>query len=174
MSLESKTIDGIDVSKWSAEHIAELRATLNDERIASQEIEQLHAEAALPENVLTDKRNEAARRKQDAADMKAFSSAKKKYGEDMIGTIETKGGLIIMRTATSGETDERDERYRDLLKSDEAAADHVWWECTKKAIVYPIDERVGDLCAKFPRLKAQIEQMYTALVNGLRTRALGK
>lgn len=177
MGLELKTpkmIDGIDVSAWTDAQVAELRAALNDEIIASQEIDQVRAEAALPANVIAGKRREAEQRKQDAVDLRAFDSAKKKYGEDMIGTIETRDGLIIMQTAKATDLDVRDKRYSDLLKNDELSADYAWWQETKKAIVYPSDERVESMCSKFPRLKTQIENMHTSLVNGLRTRALGK
>jgi hypothetical protein len=169
-----KTIDGIDVSAWTDAQVAELRAALNDATIADQEIDQVRAEELLPANVIAAKRREAEQRQQDATDLRSFASAKKKYGEDMIGTIETRDGLIIMQTAKANELDTRDKRYSDLLKNDELAADYAWWQETKKAIVCPSDERVEAMCSKFPRLKTQIENMHTSLVNGLRTRALGK
>ncbi len=167
-------IGNIDTTGWTDEQRAELQALLNEEKIAAQTMSDVAAEAASPANVLSDKRRLAEQAKQDAADLKAFADAKRKHGEDNIGHIETRGGLVIMRTATLEEVDRRDNRYRELHDSDAGAADHVWWEETKAAIVHPSGAKVDELCKRFPRLQSQIENMYTSLVNGLRVRALGK
>lgn len=172
--MQDTLINGIDTTNWTDAQRAELRALLDEEKLAAQTIQQVADEASSPANILADKRAQAAQAKQDAADLRAFQDAKKKLGEDNIGTIETRGGMIIMRTATADEIDERDKRYRDLCDSDRAAADFVWWECIKGAIVHPSPVRVDELCKRFPRLQQQIENMYTGLVNGVRVRALGK
>lgn len=171
---DDTTINGIDTRDWTPEQRAELRALLSEQRDAEQKISEVAKEAASPTNIIADKRREAEQAKQDATDLHAFQDAKRKYGEDNIGTIETRGGLIVMRTATGEECDRREERYRELADSDRNAADYVWFEETKVAIVHPSAKRVDELCKRFPRLQSQIEQMYTGLVNGLRVRALGK
>lgn len=167
-------INGIDTRDWTDAQRAELRALLSEQKDAEQKIGEVAKEAASPVNVIADKRREAEQAKQDATDLRAFQDAKKKYGEDNIGTIETRGGLIVMRTATGDECDAREECYRELADSDRQAADFAWFRETKKAIVHPSDARVDELCKRFPRLQQQIENMYTGLVNGLRVRALGK
>jgi hypothetical protein len=167
-------INGFDTRDWTPEQRAELRTLLNEEKIAAQTIADVAKEAASPASILADKRVAAEQAKQDATDLRAFQDAKKKYGESNIGTIETRDGLIIMRTATAEECDRREERYRGLADSDRAAADYAWFDETKVAIVHPSSARVDDMCKRFPRLQNQVEQMYTGLVNGLRVRALGK
>ena len=167
-------IGGVDTTDWTDEQRAELRALLNEQKAAEQKCADVAKEASSPAAIIADKRRESEQAKQDATDLRAFADAKKKFGEDNIGTIETRGGMIVMRTAIATEADKREERYRGLCDSDRDAADFAWFEETKVCVVHPSGERVDELCKRFPRLQGQIENMYTGLVNGLRVRALGK
>lgn len=173
--MSGQTIDGVDVSGWTAEQIAELRTLANESAIATQAISALAVESAKPANIIAEKRRAVEQQQRDAEDLQAFAAAKKKYGEDDIGTIETRMGLIIMRMATSSEDEELDSRTKELHASgrpDEAK--FVDWQLTKRTIVYPNEERVEAIVAKFPRMRMQIDNVYVALINGLRSRALGK
>lgn len=167
-------IGGVDTTDWTDEQRAELRGLLNEQKTAEQKCADVAKEAASPTSIIADKRREAEEAKQNATDLRAFADAKKKHGEDNIGTIETRGGMIIMRTAIGDECDTREKCYHELADKDEQAADFVWFRETKKAVLHPSGDRVDELCKKFPRLQKQIENMYTGLVNGLRVRALGK
>lgn len=176
MSLEQKTIDGIDVSGWTPEQIAELRAAVNEGVIADQEANAIIAEENAPANVIAKRRKLAELKKRELADARAFRDAKLKFGEDDIGSIETRLGSIVMRTATPNEDDELSNRAKEARarNAPDEEIEFVKWEVLSKTIVYPSRERVDEIVKRYPRVKELIVKLYVGLVECATERALGK
>jgi hypothetical protein len=176
MSLENKTIDGIDVSGWTAEQIAELTTFVNESAIADQEANAIIAEENSPANVIAKKRKLAEFKKRELADVRATKAAQDKFGENEVGVIETRQGSIVMRTATCDEDDELNSRAkaaRERGASDEEY-EFVKWEVVAKTICHPSREKVDEIVKKYPRAKELVIKLYVGLVEGATGRALGK
>jgi hypothetical protein len=176
MSLESKTIDGIDVSIWTAEQIADLRAAVNEGAIADQEAEALIAEENSPANVIANRRKVAEFKKRELADVRALKAAKVKFGEDDVGVVETRLGSIVMRTATVEEDDELSDRAKAARErnAEEAEVEFVRWEVLSKTICYPPKERIDEIVKRYPRVKENVVKLYVGLVECATERSLGK
>lgn len=176
MSLESKTIDGIDVSGWTAEQIAELRALVNESTIADQEANAIVAEENSPANVIAKKRKLAELKRRELADAKAFRDARAKFGDEDVGSIETRLGSIIMRTATPAEDDEQFDRAKAARERNapEEEVDFIQWEVLSKTVVHPSRERVDTIVKKYPRVKELMWKLFLGLVQCSTERSLGK
>lgn len=176
MSLENKTIDGVDVSGWTAEQIAELRALVNESAIADQEANALVAEESSPANVIARKRKLAELKKRELADVRALKEAKAKFGEDDVGVVETRLGSIVMRTATPDEDDELSNRAKAARErnAQDDEVEFVKWEILSKTICYPSKERVDEIVKRYPRVKELVVRLYVGLVECATERSLGK
>lgn len=174
--MSGQTIDGIDVSGWTAEQIAELRTLVNESTIADQEANAIVAEENSPANVLAKKRKLAELKKRELADAKAFRDARAKFGDNDVGSIETRLGSIVMRTASPEEDDELSNRAtaaRDRGAPQEEI-EFVKWEILSKTIVYPSKDRIDEIVKRYPRVKELIVKLYVGLVECSTERALGK
>lgn len=176
LELETKTIDGIDVSTWTAEQITELRAALNEGVIADQEANALIAEENSPAKIIESRRKLAELKKRELADARAMKDAKSKFGEDDVGAVETRLGSIVMRTASPAEDDELSSRAKAARErnAEEAEVEFVKWEVLSKTILHPSKERVDEIVKRYPRVKEVVVRLYVGLVECATERSLGK
>lgn len=174
--MSEKTIDGIDVSGWTAEQIAELRALVNESTIADQEANALVAEENTPANVLAKRRKLAELKKRELADVRALKDANAKFGEDDVGVVETRLGSIVMRTATPAEDDEQSNRAKAARERNapDEEIEFVQWEVLMKTVTYPSHERVEDITKRYPRVKESMWSLFLGLVRCSTERSLGK
>jgi hypothetical protein len=174
--MSGQTIDGIDVSGWTAEQIAELRALVNESTIADQEANAIVAEENSPANVLAKRRKLAELKKRELADVRALKSAREKFGEDDVGVVETRLGSIVMRTATPAEDDEQSDRAKAARERNalDEEVEFVQWEVLMKTICYPSRERVDEIVKRYPRVKELMWRLFLGLVQCSTERALGK
>jgi hypothetical protein len=179
MSLEletPKTIDGIDVSAWTPEQVAELRAALNDSVIADQDAVALLAEENAPAKVIANRRRLAAMKHRELADAKALRDAKVKFGENDVGVFPSREGDIIMRTASPAEDDELSSRANAARDrgAPEEEIEFVKWEVLTKTVCHPSRTRLDEIVKKYPRVKGRVVELYVALVECATDRSLGK
>lgn len=174
--MSGQTIDGIDVSGWTAEQIAELRTLVNESTIADQEANALVAEENSPANVIAKKRKLAELKKRELADVRALKAARERFGEDDVGVVETRLGSIIMRTATPAEDDEQSDRAKAARERNapDEEVEFVQWEVLTKTICYPSRERVDEIVKRYPRVKELMWKLFLGLVQCSTERALGK
>lgn len=172
LELDEQTIGGIDVSGWSAEDKDELRALIAMETAARAEEESALKKS--PSEVIADKRRDAEKAKRDAADAAALRAAEKQYGADLIGTIRTRMGLVIMKPVTKTEDDAFNKRYREAKDRDEAQGEFVWNSTMREQCCYPSQDRLALMVKEIARLEDSLTNMYAGLAHGLDDRLLGK
>ena len=171
-----KTIDGIDVSAWTPEQIAELRAALNDSVIADQEVVSILAEENTPAKLIANRRKLASLKQRALEETKALRDAKQKFGENDVGVYPSREGNIVMRTASPAEDDELSNRANAARDrgAPEEEIEFIKWEVLTKTVCYPSRTRLDEICKKYPRVKAKVVELYVMLVECATDRSLGK
>lgn len=173
--MSEHVIAGVDTSTWSIAEREEFRALVSEEQSAAKEIGSVEAERAKPAAVLAQKRKDAERARRDAIDARALKDAEDKHGADMIGTLRTRMGLVIMKPVTKVGDKAVQDRYAEAKKTmGEAEADFVWRQMMVDQCAHPDGDRLREMLDEIPRLEDQLTSMYGALANGIDDRLLGK
>lgn len=171
----SNVIGGVDTSGWSDAEREEFRALVSEEHAASKAVESVEAERAKPAAVISQKRREAERARRDAIDARALKDAEDKFGADMIGTLRTRMGLVVMKPVTKVGDKAIQDRYAAAKKDmGEQEADFVWRQMMVEQCAHPDADRLSEMLDEIPRLEDQLTSMYSALAHGIDERMLGK
>lgn len=171
----SNVIGGVDTSGWSDAEREEYRALVSEEQSAAKDADSVEAERAKPAAVIAQKRRDAERARRDAIDARALKSAEDKYGAELIGTLRTRMGLVVMKPVNKVDDSAFLTRYREALKTmGEAEADLIWRQTMLGQCIHPDQARLSEMVDEIPRLEERITEMYAALAHGLDERMLGK
>lgn len=173
--MSEHVIAGVDTSTWSIAEREEFRALVSEEQSAAKEIGSVEAERAKPAAVLAQKRKNAERARRDAIDARALKDAEDRYGAELIGTLRTRMGLVVMKPVTKVADKAIQDRYTAAKKDmGEAEADFVWRDMMIEQCAHPDADRLREMLDEIPRLEDQLTSVYGALANGIDERMLGK